>query len=695
MINLKLILIFVLSSITFNFCNAQKTANEQKPIVAEINLDITREPITKYLYGQFIENLGNKDVGNLVDDCLWAEMLDDRKFFYPVDLKNKLSPINTRDNFNKWIPFNQNTVVMDSINRYVGAHSPKINTINEVSHGIYQTGISIAAKKNYVGRIILTGSPNVKVTISLVWGENPYQKSSVTIDALENNYKKYNFSFSCNEKSKNAKLEITGLGSGTFSVGAVSLMPEDNIDGFRPDVIKLLKGLNSGIYRWGGNFISGYDWRDGVGDQDQRAPRYEYAWEALEDNDVGTHEMIRLAELIGVELSMTVNTGFGDAYSAARWVEYVNGSVNTSMGKLRAENGHPNPFNIKYWCVGNESYGHWQLGHTSLKNHIIKHRMFAEKMLEVDPGIKLIASGASIEEMTVTGNAIKATGKILAEYDTPSDWTGGMLRNAKNNIDFMSEHLYCSVDKRFDNTVGDYVDVKESLVDWTRRPANRIRAKAEHYQEYHIRIPESKRIPIYLDEWAYYTNWVHPSPTLGVTIGYARALNEIFRNSDLIKMSGFTFGTSCLSFDDVDADYNSTGLLFKLYQSQFGTIPVQVIGNKPQPKPKWPIGGEQPKVNAGGDTYPLDIVAALSSDKKTLTIAIVNPTEINQEITIDLKGVKTSNKVAKWTISGISIIAKNIIGKEAEVTLKENTISKEKMILVSAATINIYKYSIL
>lgn len=693
--NLKHILILVFGLIAFNGCYAQKAAIEPKPIVAQIKLDSTREPITKYLYGQFIENLGNKDVGNLVDDALWAEMLDDRKFFYPVDLEEKLNPVNTRATINQWKPFNLNAVVMDSIHPYVGVSSPKISTGNEIPQGIYQSGIAVVANKNYVGRIVLSGSSTVKVMASLVWGEGPNQKSSVTIDPLENSYKKYNFSFNCKENSKNAKLEITGLGNGTFSIGAVSLMPEDNIDGFRSDVVKLLKGLNSGIYRWGGNFISAYDWRDGVGDPDQRPPRYEYAWEAVEDNDVGTHEMIRFAELIGVELSMTVNTGFGDAYSAARWVEYVNGTTKTPMGKLRTENGHPNPFNIKFWCVGNESYGYWQLGQISLKNHIIKHKMFADKMLEVDPTIKLIASGASIEEMTVTGNALKTTGKVLAEYDTPSDWTGGMLRNAKNNIDFMSEHLYCSVDKRFDNTVGDYVNVNEPLVDWTRRPANRIRSKAEHYEAYHKRIPESKKIPVYLDEWAYYTNWVHPTPTLGVTIGYARALNEIFRNTDLIKMSGFTFGTSCLSFNDVDATYNTTGLLFKLYQSQFGNIPVQVAGNTPQPQSKWPIGGEQPKVNAGGDTYPLDIVAALSSDKKTLTVAIVNPTETDQEITIDLNGVKTSNKITKWTISGSSYMARNIIGKEAEVSLKENTITKEKKILVGAATINIYKYTIL
>ncbi len=693
---LKKIAFFIFGLVAFSSGYAQKTIFLPKQIIAKINLDSLKEPITKYHFGQFIENLGNKDVGNLVDDCLWSEMLDDRKFFYPIEISNKeLKPINTRDKFNQWKPLNPNSVLMDSINQYVGVASPKINTSNDIYQGIYQSGISVVANKRYLGRIVLSGTSNVKVIVSLVWGENSNQKSSVTLESLENKYKKYNFSFLCNENSKNARLEIKGLGTGAYAIGAVSLMPDDNIDGFRSDVIKLLKGLNSGIYRWGGNFISGYNWRDGVGDQDQRPPKYEYAWEGLEDNDVGTHEMIKFAELIGVELSLTVNAGFGDAYSAAKWVEYVNGPSTTQMGKLRAENGHPKPFNIKFWCVGNESYGHWQLGHTNLKNHIIKHRMFAEKMLEADPTIKLIASGASLEEMSVTGNAIRSTGKILAEYDSDSDWTGGMLRNAKDNIDFMSEHLYCSVDKRFDNRVGDYVEVDESLEDWTQRPANRIRSKAEHYEEYHKRIPLSKKIPVYLDEWAYYTNWVHPTPTLGVTIGYARGLHEIFRNTDLIKMSGFTFGTSCLSFDDVESTYNSTGLLFKLYQSQLGNIPVQVVGNSPQLLPKWPIGGEQPKVNAGGDTYPLDIIATITNDKKTLAIAIVNPTEKNQEITIDLDGIKTSNKVIKWTISGNSIMAKNVIGKAPEVKLISKSIFKEKKILVDAASINIYKYTII
>lgn len=687
------ILILVVGLLTAGGCSKKEVDTKKDQNIAKIYTESKGEPISKYIYGMFIEPLGNVDVGDLIDDGLWAELLDDRKFFYPVDRNDTLVPVNKRNNINQWIPVNDpSMVVMDSVHRYVGVHSPKIITNKSKPEGISQPGLAVLSDKKYVGRLVLSGSPGVAVTISLVWGDAPEKRVSYKIDRLTNDYKKYHFTLDCRGASENAALVITGTGEGSFSVGAASLMPADNIDGFRPDVIRLLNDLNSGIYRWGGNMSSGYDWRDGIGDPDLRAPRYEYAWDAMENNDVGTHELVKFAELINVELSLTVNAGLGDAYSAGKWVEYVNGSRSTPMGKLRAENGHLEPFGIKLWCVGNESYGWWQLGHTDLKSYIIKHNMFAQKMLEADPTIKLIASGASVEEMTITGSAHKETGKVVAEYDSASDWSGGLLRHAQKNIDFMSEHLYCAVDQRFDINAGKYVNVEEPLVDWTRRPANRIRSKVENYNEYHKRIPGSEKIPVYIDEWAYFTNWVHPTPTLGVTIGYARGLHEMFRNSDLIKMAGFTFGTSCLSFSDTDVIYNSSGLLFKLYQSRFGTIPVRLDGNSPQPSPRWP---GPPTVNAGGNTFPLDVVAALTSDQKFLTIAIVNPTETPQSITIQLDGTKISGKVRRWTIYGNSVMARNVVGKPAEIALRESDIDTNGELTIEKASINIYRYEIL
>ena len=176
-------------------------------------------------------------------------------------------------------------------------------------------------------------------------------------------------------------------------------MPADNIEGFRADMIAVLKDVGATIYRWpGGNFLSGYEWRDGIGDLDQRPPRYDYAWNTVESNDMGTDEYMTWCRLLGSEPYLVVNTGFGDAYSAGQWVEYVNGSVDTPMGLLRAKNGHPQPYGVIYWGVGNEAYGEWQLGHMSGKHYVLKHNYFAEEMLSKDPTIKLIGSGATVGE---------------------------------------------------------------------------------------------------------------------------------------------------------------------------------------------------------------------------------------------------------------------------------------------------------
>ena len=253
--------------------------------------------------------------------------------------------------------------------------------------------------------------------------------------------------------------------------------------------------------------------------------------------------------------------------------------------------------------------------------------------------------------MTVTRQAKRITGKVLTEYGSPADWTGGLLANCLQNIDLVSEHCYCYNDQRFDLESGQYVTVDEPLVEWARRPANRVRAKFEHYQEYLNRIPalKEKRVPINLDEWAY-SRGVPPN-SYKVVPSYAWAFHEMFRHSDLYQMAALTFATSCVSYNRTEAVLNPVGLLFKLYRDHFGTLPLDVDGNSPQPPPKYPVGGDQPKVNAGSATYPLDVAAALSSDRKTLTVAVVNPTESEQQLDISIRGVELEVKGRLWRMA--------------------------------------------
>lgn len=377
-------------------------------------------PIHRYVYGQFSELLFN-----LFEQGLWAEMLSDRKFFYPVDSSEALDPPNRKPFFRRWRPVGGDEfVTMDRTNAFVGEHAPRIRLVGEVLHGIVQAGLTLRADRRYTGHIVLAGDPHAKVEVSLIWGDSPNQRQTITVPVLSEEYVSFPLEFTSKMNTTDGRLEISGAGSGSFRIGVVSLMPADNVEGFRADMVALLKGLDSGIYRWpGGNFVSGYDWRDGIGDRDKRPPRYDFAWNTVEYNDVGTDEYMTLCRLLTIDPCICVNSGFGDAHSAAQWVEYANGSVETPMGQLRAENGHPEPYGVKWWGIGNEMYGQWQLGHMYIDHYVLKHNQFAKAMREVDPTIEIVASGATPFETSTTARHHRRPlpAKLPYEFGTPQD----------------------------------------------------------------------------------------------------------------------------------------------------------------------------------------------------------------------------------------------------------------------------------
>lgn len=663
-----------------------------EPLAATIDAAQTAEPVSKYMYGMFLEQLGT-----LIYRSLWCEILDDRKFYFPINSapQKESSPRFRRIRLRRWRPVGGDEfVMMDKDNAFVGEHSPRI-ALGAAPHGIAQSGLALQKGKSYTGRIVLAGEPEAKVEISLIWGARAGDRQTVTAPSLGAEYARYPLKFTAEADTQDGRLEVTGLGAGSFRIGAVSLMPEDNVEGFRPDATRLLRELNSGFYRLpGGNFISDYDWRDAVGrDRDLRAPTWDYAWNAMQPNDVGMDELMTLCKLLGVEPYITVNAGLGDADSAAALVEYTNGSAHTRMGALRAANGHPEPYGVKFWDIGNEMYGFWQIGHTYLRYYALKHNAFAKAMRKADPSITLLACSAMPDEMTVTGNARLTTGKVQAEYGTEADWTGGLLEKCWGHFDGLAEHWYCRSGKRFDLNVGKndpfpmgtttqpgdfgYVPIQESLTDWARRPSNRVRLKAEAWSEYLKRFPAMKEKKTFLaiDEWAY----TGTPPNLKLALAYAMVFHEMFRHTEFIKMSAFTFGISCLDFNQTEAAYNSTGLLFRLYREHFGEVPVVLTGNSPQPSPKWPVGGDQPRVNAGSPTYPLDAVAALTSDRRFLTVAVVNPTESARQLGVDIQGAEVDGIARMWLLTGAGADAANLLGRKPQVEITETTATPKSL----------------
>jgi alpha-N-arabinofuranosidase len=321
--------------------------------------------------------------------------------------------------------------------------------------------------------------------------------------------------------------------------------------------------------------------------------------------------------------------------------------------------------------------------------------MFAKAMRKVDPTIKLIAAGAMPDAMSGSKQAKRLNGQTVPDYLSPGDWSGNLLAHCLDNMDMLSEHFYSSSGQRTDLEKGEKVSTgPQTLIEWERAPATQIRAKYEHYQEYLKRIPElkGKPVPISLDEWAYIGA---PPSSYKVVPAYAWAFHEMFRHSDLYQLGAFTFATAMISEDRTDAVLSPTGLLFKMYREHFGTIPVPVSGDSPQPKPIHSAGGDQPAVNPGSDTYPLDLSASLSDDRKTLTFAVLNPSDSEQRLNISINGAKLSNQGHLWRMAPSSVDATITVGQKpgVEVEEKEGT-SVPDTVSVPPFSVNIYSFAV-
>ncbi len=665
-------------------------------VAATIDTSKTEDPISKYVYGQFLEH-----IGGIVNNGVWAEMLDDRKFYYPITSHPTAEPALPtgfrRASLRHWTTVGPDEFVsMDTDRPYVGEHSPFLKLNLTEAHGIQQAGLAVRKGKSYTGRLVLAGTPDATVRVTLIWGDAASDRQSVTISKLGHEYVKFPLHFQAQRDSDNARLEIVGTGNGSFHVGAVSLMPADNVQGFRAEVIAALKQLHSGVYRWpGGNFVSGHEWRDAIGDPDKRPPIMDPVWHAVQPNDVGTDEFMTLCRLLDVEAYITVNAGFGDAWSAAQLVEYVNGAVTTPMGHLRGANGHAEPYHVTYWGIGNEPWGEWQLGFMPVAQFELKYNLFAKAMRKVDPTIKLIAPGAMPDAMTGSKQAKRLNGQIVPDYLSPGDWSGNLLAHCLDNIDLLSEHFYSSSGQRTDLQKGEKVSAgPQTLIEWERAPATQVRAKYEHYQEYLKRIPglKEKPVPISLDEWAYIGV---PPNSYKLVPAYAWAFHEMFRHSDLYQLGGFTFATAMISADRTEAVLSPTGLLFKMYREHFGSIPVQVSGDSPQPKPLYPPGGDQPAVNPGSDTYPLDVSAALSDNRKTLTFAVLNPSDSEQQLKLSIGGAMLSSHGNLWRMAPSSVDATIAVGQEPGVVVQEMGLaSMPDTISVPPFSVSVYSFAV-
>jgi alpha-L-arabinofuranosidase len=245
--------------------------------------------------------------------------------------------------------------------------------------------------------------------------------------------------------------------------------------GFRGDVLELVRELGTTIVRYpGGNFVSGYDWRDGVGPKEQRPRRLDLAWRTLETNEVGTDEFCEWARRAGAEVNMAVNLGTGGINEARSLVEYCNHPRGSLYSDMRIANGYPEPHRIKTWCLGNEMDGPWQMGHKTADEYGRLAAETAVAMKWVDPTIELVACGSSHHDMPTFGS-----------------WEATVLEYVYRHVDYISLHQYYH--HRAGEQLGTFLAQTIQMDDFIRSVTaicDYVRAKQGHKKQLHLSFDE-------------------------------------------------------------------------------------------------------------------------------------------------------------------------------------------------------------
>ena len=238
--------------------------------------------------------------------------------------------------------------------------------------------------------------------------------------------------------------------------------PKSDSRGFRKDIMEAIKRIKCPILRWpGGNFVSAYHWENGIGPLEKRPQLPNYIWGGVESNRFGTDEFIQYCREIGTEPYLAVSLGTATLDEAISWLEYCNLDTPTKYSRMRRENGHPEPYGVKYWGIGNEVYGPWQVGHCSAAEYAEKLRQYTQFMKGVDRSIKVIAVGA----------------------DDPN-WDMTVLKHAGHLIDYISIHEYHGSD--------DYLGTVASVY-YCEQRLRLLEALIKHLRLDHVKIS--------FDEW--------------------------------------------------------------------------------------------------------------------------------------------------------------------------------------------------
>lgn len=392
----------------------------------------------------------------------------------------------------------------------------------------------------------------------------------------------------------------------------------------REDTLDLVRQLNPPLIRYpGGNFASCYHWEDGIGPIERRPARHDAAWQAEESNHVGTDEFLRFCEEIGAEPVLVVNDGTGSPDEAARWVAYCNNPVDTEQGARRATNGHPEPYNVKYWVIGNEVWDRWRIGTTSAQAYCRRAERFIDAMKAVDPEIKCVLIG-----------------QIPLAEDSEDEgyvWNETVLRELSAKTDYLSWHIYQPDRHGWQEVYNPhelYHAVNVAHLDIENIIA-RVDAQIRHYAG-------DRLIQQAIDEW---NLWLPPREenvsihrvtyTMRDSLYAASVLMTFFKHSQSVGMSSFAQLVNVLPLIETNAETAIATAMFLPFvlfnQMQHIVLKTDVQSDTFE-------SGEQAVNLLAHSKVPfVDALATGNDDRSIVTLMIVNrhpfhKTEVNIQI---------------------------------------------------------------
>lgn len=409
--------------------------------------------------------------------------------------------------------------------------------------------------------------------------------------------------------------------------------PLSDKNGFRTDVMEALQRLGMPNLRWpGGNFVSGYHWMDGIGPMEKRRPMMELAWHTVEPNTFGTDEFLKYCKVFGTQPYIAVNMGTGTIDEARAWLEYVNVDKATYYADLRRKNGHEEPYHVKYWGLGNEVNGDWQIGHKDAGDYAKEALELAKLMKWTDPSIKLIASGFCYH----SSDAV--------------DWDKTVLEKMGSMADYIALHMYIG------DHDGDYYKymANGNIIEKRIRAAENVIDMTSYKQN------RKDKVKICFDEW----NASYTDVKCGVKERFkwedalidAMYINSFIRHADSVKMADIAQVVNLLG--PVMSNENGIFLqtifypIEKFYMLNSGkSLDLHVETNGYEDKDF-------------GYTEYLDSSASYDESKKRITLNLVNKRlDLNDTVTVNLQN-KDIESITGYTLNANSVYDFNSFDKE-------------------------------